>query len=113
MVWSFHKTDPVWTFDHHQGSVSHCAWSPSGVNSQNPNANVILATSSYDKTVKLWDVETGKMMKSLEAHDGPVMKVAFSPDFRYLASGANDGSISLWSMRDQQLVKKFKMKPAD
>lgn len=109
MIWSPNKDQPVCEFTEHTGSVSYCAWSPTGVGTNLPNVNLMLATSSYDHTVKLWDVESSKLIKSLAAHQGPVMKVAFSPDFKFLASSGNDGCIALWSMKDHSLVKKFRM----
>jgi WD40 repeat protein len=47
--------------------------------------NSVLATASQDKSVKLWDVETGKLLNSLE-HRKEVRDVAFSPDQTTLAT---------------------------
>ena len=38
-------------------------------------------------TIKLWDVETGALLSTLEGHSGMVNSVAFSPDGTRLASG--------------------------
>jgi WD40 repeat protein len=46
----------------------------------------LLATSSYDRTVRLWDAATGRQEPSLEGTGGPAYHVAFSPDGRTLAS---------------------------
>jgi WD40 repeat protein/predicted Ser/Thr protein kinase len=45
-----------------------------------------IATSSLDKTVKLWNVATGQELLTLDGHTGTVRAVAFSPDGRALAS---------------------------
>jgi WD40 repeat protein len=59
----------------------------------------LLASGSEDNTVILWDVETGKQIRTLEGHTGPVQSVAFSPDGRLLASGSGDGTVILWGVR--------------
>ena len=49
----------------------------------------LLATSSDDKTVRLWDPATGEHRRTLAAH-GEVTGVAFSPDGQLLASCSDD-----------------------
>jgi WD40 repeat protein len=58
----------------------------------------ILATESWDKTIKLWDVATGTMLRTLAGHTNSVRSVAFSPDGKILASGSWDGTILLWEV---------------
>jgi WD40 repeat protein len=47
-----------------------------------------LGTSSHDRTVKLWDAQTLKLMRTLEGHRDVVWCVAFSPDSKTFASGS-------------------------
>src|SRR2546425_415297 len=56
----------------------------------------ILASGSFDKTVKLWDFASGKVMQTLN-HGAGVTTIAFSPDGTVLASGGNDNLIKLWN----------------
>ena len=51
---------------------------------------------SGDRTVKLWDVATGKLLASLQGHTGGVYSVAWSPDGKTLASGSDDRTVKLW-----------------
>src|SRR6516165_1809091 len=46
-----------------------------------------LASGSYDTTIKLWDLATGKEIASLRGHTAAVYSVAFAPDGKTLASG--------------------------
>jgi WD40 repeat protein len=46
-----------------------------------------LATGGYDKSIRLWDVPSGRIRHALEGHEGKVTAVAFSPDGTTLASG--------------------------
>lgn len=58
----------------------------------------LLASGSKDKTVRLWDVETGKEITTFTGHKETVISVAFSPDGKYLVSSGLDGMIKLWSL---------------
>jgi WD40 repeat protein len=70
----------------HQDAIQSVSFSPDGQ---------MLATGSYDKTVKLWRRD-GSLFKTLEGHTGPVTSVHFSPDRKTIASGGWDGTLRLW-----------------
>jgi WD40 repeat protein len=71
---------------HNDGLVS-LAWSPSGKT---------LLSGSADNTVRLWDAESGKVIKILAIEAGRIFQVAWSPDGDRLASlSNNDGDIEL------------------
>jgi dipeptidyl aminopeptidase/acylaminoacyl peptidase len=57
-----------------------------------------MASGSFLKTVKLWEVATGKQRAALQGHDNIVYPVAFSPDGKTLASGSVDRTVKLWDV---------------
>jgi len=57
-----------------------------------------LVSGSDDKTIKLWNVETGKEIRTLKGHDELVISVNFSPDGKTLVSGSYDKTIKLWNL---------------
>ncbi|MGV9785661.1 nSTAND1 domain-containing NTPase [Streptomyces sp. NPDC003435] len=79
----------------HTGAVYLTSFSPDGK---------LLATASYDRTVRLWNVADRGHPKPLGAplhgHRSWVSSAVFSPDGHTLASAGDDGTIHLWDVTD-------------
>ncbi|MBM3465175.1 MAG: hypothetical protein FJX76_24015 [Armatimonadetes bacterium] len=69
-------------------------------------------TSSWDQTVRVWDIGTGREVAKLSGHNGRVLDVAVSPDGRYAASGAEDKTARLWDLTSGQQVRSYTL-PGD
>jgi WD40 repeat protein/serine/threonine protein kinase/tetratricopeptide (TPR) repeat protein len=56
-----------------------------------------LATASFDRTVKLWDMRSGQAVFTLLGHTGGVVSVAFSPDGNRIVTGGIDFTARVWN----------------
>jgi WD40 repeat protein len=63
-----------------------------------------LASVSTDKTVKLWNVATGKKLATLPEHQGLVDSVAFTPDGKALVLGSGAKVIEIWSVANASAI---------
>lgn len=54
-------------------------------------------SASWDKSLRLWDLNTGQTTRRFVGHTGDVLSVSFSPDNRQIVSGSRDRTIKLWN----------------
>jgi WD40 repeat protein len=80
----------------HAKGVFHVAYSPDGT---------LLATSSRDGTVRLWDAASGAERRALKGHTDVVYSSAFSPDGKLLASAGADQTVKIWAVDSGREVR--------
>lgn len=69
-----------------------------------PNGELI-ASGGSDNTVKIWDVKTGRVLKTLTGHDGLVWVVKFSASGKLLASFSSNKSVKIWDTQTWKLLR--------
>jgi WD40 repeat protein len=84
----------------HENAVTSIAVSPNGR---------LIASSSIDRTVRLWDARSGNAARVLRGHAGEVYAVAFSPNNERLASSSYDGRVLLWDTTSGKLLRTLKI----
>ena len=84
------------TLEGHSSSINAVVWSPDGKH---------IASSSDDKTVRVWDAATGMLLRTLEGHSSSVESVAWSPDGKYIASGSDDKTVMVWDAATGKLLR--------
>lgn len=71
----------------HSSRVTAVAWSPGGTH---------IASASYDKTVRIWDMAHGFSIITYKGHRDRVQAVTWSPDGRRVASAGDDCTAQVW-----------------
>ena len=74
--------------------VQSIAFSPDGL---------MIVSGSH--TVRLWEVGTGRLLRTLSGHSSYVWSVAFSPDGQTVASGSADNTVKLWEVVTRKLIR--------
>ena len=95
-------------FSGHRRSISTVKFNPAGTILASAGecivASCLLLTQrrvrklAADKTIKLWDLDTAELIKTLEGHAEGISDVAWSSDGDYLASASDDKEIWIWSI---------------
>ena len=71
----------------HSGMISSVAFAPRGR---------LLASGSWDHSIRLWDISTLQCIERLHGNPSEVWAVAFTADGQGIISGAKDGTVRLW-----------------
>jgi WD40 repeat protein/tRNA A-37 threonylcarbamoyl transferase component Bud32 len=71
------------------------------------DGKLVLAAGG-DGTVRLWDRESGEVVRRLEGHKGQVMCVAFSPDGRRALSAGEDKIVRVWDLTTGRLAHELR-----
>ena len=82
----------------HEGYIACLAYSPD---------DKIIASGSNDQTVRLWDVKTGKHIRTLTGHQDNITFLSFSPDGSTLISVSRDMTINFWDITSGELKLPF------
>jgi WD40 repeat protein len=96
------KVGEIRRFKGHTGPVQGVVFSPDGRRA--------LSGSGWpegDRTMRLWDVATGRELRRFTGHRDGVGSVAFSPDGRRVLSGSMDSSMRLWDVATGRELRRF------
>jgi RNA polymerase sigma factor (sigma-70 family) len=89
---------PIRSFTGHGDFVRSVSFSPDGKRA---------LSGSYDETMRLWDVETGKEICRFTGHKGEITSVSFSRDGKLALSGGTDRIVRLWEVQTGKVLRVF------
>jgi ribosome assembly protein 4 len=81
---------PIARLTGHQQLINHVQFSPD---------TRLIASASFDKSIKLWDGRTGKFLSTLRGHVSRVYQIAWSADSRLLVSGSADSTLKVCNLK--------------
>ncbi len=96
------RNSPLLTLTDHKAGITSLAITPDGQT---------LASASYDKTIKLWNLKTGQLINTITGHNSWVRSIAISPDGQTIASGGGsldpktDTNVRLWNLKTGELIR--------
>jgi WD40 repeat protein len=93
-IWKLAKT--VRTLEGHTGSVFSVAVTPDGR---------LALSGSDDRTLRLWDLESGKTIHILQGHRSAVKRIAVAPDGRSVVSTSDDRTLRLWDLHRGRMIR--------
>ena len=67
----------------------------------------MIATGSWDKSVIIWDLKSGNILKKLEFNTKFVSSIAFSYDSQYLIIGSGDNTVIIYNIKSENIMKKL------
>ena len=105
-LWDVATGEHQKTFTGHVGSVESLCWSPDGQTLASGGGHSGGEPGWPDYKVRVWDVATGELQRTLTGHTDEVLNVRFSADGQTLASGSADGTVLLWDMVPEALPQK-------
>ena len=93
IIWNLTRDDTAYGYPKrslhgHSHIVSDCVISSDGA---------YALSSSWDKTLRLWELSTGNTTRTFVGHTNDVLSVSFSADNRQIVSGSRDRTIKLWN----------------
>ena len=80
----------------HESVICSVAYSPDGK---------YVASGSFDNTIKLWEVESKRVLRTLVGHTSYVRSVTYSPDCKCVASASLDNTIKIWNVATGECIK--------
>ena len=93
--------DPPLELAGHRGPVLSLDFSPQGEATR-------LASAGADRTVRIWNTQTGKNVRTLVGHASEVWSIAFSPQGDRLVSGSQDYTARVWSAANGAELQRFR-----
>lgn len=99
-IWDLEAAKILRTLMGHKANITGLGCHPLSAN--------LLASSSMDTNIKLWDVRRKGYIFRYQGHTDAVRSLAFSPDGKWLASASDDCTVKLWDLGQGKAITEFK-----
>jgi WD40 repeat protein len=102
-VWRARGRQDLAVLHGHTGAIFELAFAPGGRRLASSSIRRYDSITSWDDSVRVWDVDPEAPLPVLRGHSRSVYPIAYSPDGRWLASGSWDRTVCLWDAATGEL----------
>ncbi len=101
ILWDSKTGNEIHRMKGHKGAISKVLFTPN---------NRFAISASYDSTLKLWDLNSGKNIKTYSGSGGSssIFATAYTPDGRYLLTAGKSNNLDIWEPKSGRLIKILK-----
>jgi WD40 repeat protein len=107
-VWDVETGRCLRTLEGHTDSVHGVAMTPDGRRAVSGSFYCLRRQSEPLEPLRVWDLETGRCLRTLEGHTEGVCSVALTPDGRRAVSGGKDGTLRVWDVESGECLRTLK-----
>jgi WD40 repeat protein len=107
ILWDLFDAGEVRRFDGHQQAVADAAFTPDGKQFLSGGGRFSLDGESIDNQMRLWDLETGELVRVFDGHTDTIVQIDISPDGKRALTGSFDGSMRLWDLKTGAELRQF------
>jgi WD40 repeat protein len=113
VIWDLVNAGQIQRLDGHGSEVTAVAFTPDGKHVLTVAGRLtMVGDPGDDNTMKVWEVETGRLVRVFEGHTDTILVVAVSPDGNQaLTGGGFDGIIKLWDLNTGELIRSLDAHP--
>jgi ribosome assembly protein 4 len=90
--------DPKSLMTGHQQPINFVSFSPNGI---------WLVSTSFDKSIKLWNGMTGQLVTTFRGHSAAVYSCSWSPDSKHIISASKDNTLKVWDIEHKTMLRDF------
>jgi WD40 repeat protein len=113
VIWDLHDASEIRRFVGHEAPLSTVRFTPDGKYALTGSGRLDLSVPpKEDNSIKLWEVESGALLRVFEGHADTVLPLDVSQDGTRMLSGSRDGSVKLWDLESGEEIRSFEAQPS-
>jgi WD40 repeat protein len=107
VIWDLVNAGQIRRYDGHTTEVLAVAFTPDGKYILTGAGRLVISGGpGDDNTMQMWELETGRLVRTFEGHTDSIMAIAVSPDGRRAMTGGGlDGTVKYWNLDSGELIR--------